>query len=275
MSTDTECDRLNPALGAILDVLRERTGADLTRYRPATVTRRVVNRMIFVGAQSFEQYLAWLLNDPREALHLLERVTIKVSRFYRNAATFDVLRREVIPALQAHAAGRPLRIWSAGCGCGEEPYTLAMLLEEHGVPGHVDATELDPAALAAAEGGRYPDAAAAELPQELRARYCRSAPHGFEVADAIRGRVRFMRHDLIALVPPPGNGEAYDLVCCRNVLIYLVPGTKEQALHTVRNAVRPGGFLCLGEAEWPLRPIAPSLQPLAHKTRIFRAVASS
>jgi chemotaxis methyl-accepting protein methylase len=150
-----------------------------------------------------------------------------------------------------------------------------MLLEEHGVPGHVDATELDPAALAAAEGGRYPDAAAAELPQELRARYCHSAPHGFEVADAIRGRVRFMRHDLIALVPPPGNGEAYDLVCCRNVLIYLVPGTKEQALHTVRNAVRPGGFLCLGEAEWPLRPIAPSLQPLAHKTRIFRAVASS
>jgi chemotaxis methyl-accepting protein methylase len=239
------------------------------------VTRRVVNRMIFVGAQSFEQYLGLLLSDPREALHLLERVTIKVSRFYRNAATFDVLRHDVIPALQAAAAGRALRLWSAGCGCGEDPYTLAMLLEEQGTAGVVDATELDPAALAAAEAGRYPDAAAAELPQELRARYCRPAPHGFEVADAIRRRVRFMRHDLIALVPPPGDGQPYDLVCCRNVLIYLAPGTKEQALHTVRDAVRPGGFLCLGEAEWPLRPIAASLQPLAHKTRIFRAIASS
>jgi chemotaxis methyl-accepting protein methylase len=274
-SPDTDVETLDPALGAILEALLERTGADLSRYRLATVARRVTNRMVAVGAASFEQYLHLLLTDAREALHLLERVTIKVSRFYRNAPTFDALRDEVIPALLASAAGRALRVWSAGCAYGEEAYTLAMLLDEQGAAGTVDATDLDPAALSAAETGRFPDAAAAELPQELRARYCSSAPHEFVVADAIRERVRFMRHDLIAPVPPPGDGEPYDLVCCRNVLIYLAPGTKEQALHTIRNAVRPGGFLCLGEAEWPLRPIAASLQALAHKTRIFRAIASS
>src|SRR6187397_1537377 len=92
-------------VSTILAVLRERTGMDFTRYRVATVQRRIANRMISVGADSFEDYVA------------------------------------------------PLRVWSAGCGCGEEPYSLAMLLEDAGVRGTIEATDIDPAALEAAQGG--------------------------------------------------------------------------------------------------------------------------
>src|SRR5690606_8067624 len=108
------------ALAAILRILFERTGTDFSTYRPCTVERRVRNRMIVAGADTFEQYLDKLRRDSAEAVRLLERITIKVSRFYRNRITFDWLRAEVIPGLAAAASGRPLGIWSAGCGFGEE-----------------------------------------------------------------------------------------------------------------------------------------------------------
>jgi chemotaxis methyl-accepting protein methylase len=267
-------DATDAAFGAILQLLCERTGADLSRYRPSTVSRRVLNRMISVGSSTFEHYLALLRADEHEALRLLDRVTIKVSRFYRNPVTFDALRGTVLPNLAAQSRGRPLRIWSAGCGCGEEPYTLAMLLHEAGIPGDVLATDIDPGALASAARGRYPSAALTELPLELRSRYLTMADGYYIVRQPVRDRVRFSRHDLTADSPPPGGGAAFDLVACRNVLIYFARAPQEGAMRALRACLADGGYLCLGEAEWPSPTVAPSLEALSLKTRIFRAVAT-
>lgn len=263
------------ALAAILRILLERTGTDFSTYRPCTVERRVRNRMIVAGADTFEQYLDKLRRDSAEAVRLLERVTIKVSRFYRNRITFDWLRAEVIPGLAAAASGRPLGIWSAGCGFGEEAYTLGMLLDEANVPGYVVATDIDPGALDRAVEGRYPRSAFIELPKELLARYVEPGEKSCRVDERARSRVRFARHDILSHCPPPGGSALFDLVCCRNVLIYLARGVQEKVLHTLRRRVRTGGFLCLGEAEWPPPSVAASLEALPHKTHLFRAVEHS
>jgi chemotaxis methyl-accepting protein methylase len=260
------------AFDGILALLCERTGTDFGCYRPSTVTRRVLNRMISVGASSFSDYLALLRDNEAETAHLLQRVTIKVSRFYRNREVFDVLRERVIPGLARARAGEPLRIWSAGCGYGEEPYTLAMLLEDGGVPGRISATDIDRTALNAALAARYTDAALGELPNDLRERYLYSI-HGTQVVcDTVRDRVQFAYGDLTALAA--GTIREFDLICCRNVLIYLAHDVQHRILSSLIGHVRPGGYLCLGEAEWPASPLAARLEPLGHKTRIFHVLGA-
>ncbi|MDP2275135.1 MAG: protein-glutamate O-methyltransferase CheR [Archangium sp.] len=261
---------MSPELDAILGLVRQRTGVDFSRYREATVERRVANRMISVGARSFGSYLVKLEADQDEARHLLSRISIKVSRFYRHAPTFEAVRQRVLPLLAARR--KPLRIWSAGCGCGEEPYTLALLLEEANVPGTVLATDIDPQALEAAQRGLYSADALAELPAALAERALLELDDGkrpmFAVRDEVRARVRFMRHDLL-FASAPGDG-MFDLVSCRNVLIYLQRDVREEVFGALRRAVRPGGFLCLGEAEWPSTPLDRQLTALSRQSRVFQ-----
>lgn len=261
----------DPAFCEILQLLHERTGTDFASYRLPTVARRTLNRMISVGAETFADYLQLLRQREGEAARLLEHVTIKVSRFYRHAPAFDMLRREVLPELVRQANDKPLTVWSVGCGCGEEPYTLAMLFAEAGVSCTIEATDIDPAALRKAARGYYADAALIELPKDLRERYLVRSDGFHEVNPLLREQVRFSHHDVLSSRPPPGGGE-FDLVCFRNLLIYLGHQFQDQALHSVRRAVRHEGYLCLGEAEWPSPAIATTLRPLAHVTRIFRAV---
>lgn len=259
------------AFHAILEVLHARTGTDFSRYRLSTVARRVANRMISVRAETFEHYLTLLRANDGEAFQLLERVTIKVSRFYRNRATFDALRANVLPTLRQLRHPESLRIWSAGGGCGEEAYTLAMLLDEAGIPGSIEATDIDARALSTARTAHYPAAAIAELPADLRDRYLETSGDHYVVSCAARSRVRFSHHDLTLSGDVPGGSAPFDLVCCRNVLIYFDRETQERALRRLRAAVRDGGFLCLGEAEWPPVSIAASLIAFPHTTRLFRA----
>jgi chemotaxis methyl-accepting protein methylase len=271
----TAADRA--AADAILMLVRERTGLDLSRYRPATIHRRIRNRMISVGAANLEEYLGLLQSQSTETAPLVDRLTIKVSRFYRNREMFDVLRSDVLPALAAARGDASLTIWCAGCGCGEEAYTFAMLLAERNQPGWVEATDVDPTALERARAGTYQAYAFEELPRELADRYVVSppgAPPGQgRVADLLRARTRFSRHDLTSACPPPGGGP-FDLVTCRNVLIYLQQAAQEQALDLLVGALAPGGVLCLGEAEWPSPRAAEALDVVAGRARIFRKAVS-
>lgn len=262
------------ALDAVLAIVRMRTGFDFSAFRRPTITRRVRNRMLGVGTATLPEYLALLERDEGETARLLDRLTIKVSRFYRDAPAFDRLRREVLPALAASAGGRPLRVWSAGCGRGEEAFTLAMLLEEAGIAGTVTATDIDAGALAHAHLAVYADAAATELPPELRARFtasCEARRGHFTVAPGIHARVAWRVDDLSA---PRRETPAYDLVCCRNVLIYLERPAQDQAMRRLAASIAARGYLVLGEAEWPSASVLPSLEPVSHRQRIFRARAA-
>jgi chemotaxis methyl-accepting protein methylase len=256
------------ALDAILAAVRSKTGLDFAAYRRPTVARRVRNRMVSLGVEALPVYLRVLESAQGEAEALVDRLAIKVSRFYRNAATFDLLRESVMPALAANAGGRALRVWSAGFGRGEEAYTLAMLLEERAVAGEVVATDIDPAAFAFAAGGIYPDAALEELPAALRDRFMESPRAGYwNVKTALRARVSWRVDDIASKASVPGQ---YDLVCCRNVLIYLDRPTQARVLARIAAAVAPGGYLLLGEAEWAPPDSMPALTAVAPRHRLFR-----
>jgi chemotaxis protein methyltransferase CheR len=259
-------------IGEIVAIVRARTGVDFLSYREPTLERRILNRMTSLGTATLEGYLRRLEDSEAEANLLLERITIKVSRFYRHRPTFDLLRAQVLPQLAS--LGRPVRAWSAGCGRGEEPYTLAMLLDEAGIAGSVEATDIDALALEHARIGVYVEDAAAELPAALRDRYlerceARRTPR-WRVRAALKSRVRFSRRDVTQSDAVP-RAAPFDLVCCRNVLIYWSPQAQARLLANLRAALAPEGYICLGEAEWPLGPPGAHLEPLAANGRVFRA----
>jgi chemotaxis methyl-accepting protein methylase len=257
-------------IGEMLAIVRVRTGVDFESYREPTLERRIESRMASVGLARREDYLHLLERSEAEAAQLLERITIKVSRFYRHPPTFDQLRERVMPRLAA--LGRPVRAWSAGCGRGEEAYTLAMLLDEASIAGSVEATDIDPGALQWGRAGVYAAEAAAELPERLRERYLERVPGPraarWRVRESLKARVRFSRGDLNQ--PDAAALAPFDLVCCRNVLIYWLPQVQVRLLQRLSAAVAREGYLCLGEAEWPLPPAGAGLEPLAPNARVFR-----
>jgi len=258
-------------LARILGALRDWRGVDFGGYRTSTVLRRVRNRMISARTRSMPEYLDRLVRDPHEADALLERLTIKVSRFFRDATTFEALRG----ALRSlGSGGRAPEVWSAGCGHGEEAYSLAVLLASQGARGarQIVATDVDPAALAAAARGSYALAALAEVPAALRERYF-VADHAAGTCRVVPGLRTFLElraHDLAGSSVAP-DGRRFDLVCCRNVLIYLGPRLQLEVERLLVESLAPGGLLCLGEAEWPLPEIAARLEVVDRRARLFRA----
>jgi chemotaxis methyl-accepting protein methylase len=261
-------------LGELVRLVARRTGVDLGGQRPSTLGRRAAGRLGACGARSAAEYLALLRADAAEPWRLLERLTIKVSRFFRNPATFAAVAGEVLPALRRARPGRPLRAWSAGCAFGEEAYGLAMLCAASGPGWSVLGTDVDRSALARARAGVYPAALAADVPPDVAERHlARRADGAVAVRPELARHVRFEAHDLCAGAPP-GAGARFELVACRNVLIYYVAERQARILATLLRALAPGGYLVLGEAEWPARAVAARLEVVDRAARIFKLAAS-
>jgi chemotaxis methyl-accepting protein methylase len=269
---EADVHMISTCLADVLEVLHARTGVNFATYRPAMLERRIARHFAMTGAGSSEDDLRQLQGSPTAAFRLLQNITIKVSRFYRHAPTFDHLGG-LLEQLARERAGRPLRIWCAGCAAGEEAYTLAMLLERAGIDGVIHATDVDATALNKARIGIYSIDATVELPSALATRYLepvvwRDQP-AYRVHDSLRARIRFSRHDITSDAPPPRE-RRFDLVSCRNVLIYFQPSAQADATRRLLDATDEGGVLCLGESEWPLPQFAAKLQSLPPRTRLFR-----
>lgn len=258
---------------AILRAVHARSGTDLSCYRPATVERRIQNRMISLGLKDLGSYQALVERCAEEPSRLIERITIKVSRFYRNPEVFEAIRSRVLAPQRPE---RPLSVWSAGCARGEEAYTLAMLLEERGLRGCVTASDIDPFALAAAREGVYREDLACDLPAGLRERFLRplqgACAGQVAVSESLKQRVAFELSDLTEEDAAP---RTFDLVCCRNVLIYWSADKQLALLRGLLAKLRPGGFLCLGEAEWPHPSLGPELEAISPRLRLFRRIAGA
>ncbi len=267
-------------LARILAVARARSGVDFRAYRRSTLERRIQSRMASVSAPTYGAYLRRLERDPAEAGLLCDWLTIKVSRFFRNARTYrrlDAVLREQRAAL---APGERLRIWSAGCGRGEEPYSLAMLL--CGLPGPapagaICATDVDPGALDVARRACFPPEALEELDADLRSRHLAASSdprRPYRVAEPVASLVTFLPHDLTASDRPPWSG-GFHLVCCRNVLIYLTPAAQRRVFDLLLGSLVPGGHLCLGRAEMPPPSLLARLGTVDDAAHVFRARAPS
>lgn len=257
-------------LTKMLEIVRQRKGLDFSGYRASTLSRRVHNRMIAVNAPTLSDYFVRLRDDPAEAEALVQKITIKVSRFFRDGATFDALRR----ALETKRdEGKVITCWSAGCGQGEEAYSLAILLQEVGQSAagtDVWGTDIDPLALARAADACYPAASLQGVCERRMAHYFYEtrSPRGpvYCVRPEIRNRVGLQLHDVTR-----GLGwHSFDLVCCRNVLIYLDLPLQRRVLEQLVSSLAPGGLLCLGEAEWIPSQWAQAFEVVERKSRLFR-----
>lgn len=258
-------------LRGLVSVLRRRSGLDLQGYRQPMVARRVQRRMALRGVTSMDDYGALLEADANEVQALRSDVLIGVTRFFRDPDAYEALRTKVLPDLVARArADRPLRVWVAGCSTGEEVYSLAIALMEamgdRTVPLKIFATDVNQRALAAASRGRYTLSDVIDLPGRLLQTYFDADGGVFTVRPQLRESVIFVPHDVITDAP----FTRMDLVCCRNLLIYLDLETQQRVLRSLHFSLRTEqGVLFLGSAEAPAG-VEKAVEAVDERHRLFR-----
>ena len=262
------------AFEALTREISRSAGLTLDAYKDKCLRRRIAVRMRACGVHTYAEYQGVLARSPGEYELLKDALTINVTRFFRNAETWERLRTEYLPALVAAAPG-VIRVWSAGCSSGDEAYGLAILVADAALAAgdgrglervHVDATDVDRRSLERAADARYRADALAEAPPDVVARYFEPEPDGWRVSPAVRRRVRVRRHDLMR-EPAPGT---YHLIVCRNVVIYFERPTQERLFAAFFDALVPGGLLVLGKVETLFGPARERLQLLDPRERIYR-----
>jgi len=227
--------------------IRRVCGIDLGYYRPAQMERRLRAFAERAGHPDLDAYLMDIRRSIVAREHFLDRMTINVSELFRNPERFAELERIHLPGL--HATGRGLKVWSAACSYGAEPYSLAILLHELDPEAHheVRATDIDQTVLARAREGAFSKADLRNLTSARRVRWFAGTPGGAGAVavDELRRAVRFSQMDLLKDRYPAGQ----DLILCRNVVIYFTEDAKRLIYGKLREALRPGGILMVGSTE--------------------------
>jgi two-component system, chemotaxis family, CheB/CheR fusion protein len=262
---------------ALFAYLKEARGFDFTAYKRATLYRRVHKRMQATGITDVHAYRDHLEVHPDEFRHLFGTILINVTGFFRDPLVWEYVARTVLP--QIVRDGMPaggLRVWSAGCASGEEPYTIAMLLAEAlGIERfrqHVKiyATDVDDDALGEARLASYTEKQVESVPPPLRAKYFTQVNDRYVFDREMRRSVIFGRHDLLQDAPI----SRVSLLTCRNTFMYFNLEAQVRILERLAFALLPGGILVLGKAEMLLGR-SPALQPADIKRRIFTKVGSA
>ncbi len=229
------------------------TGVDLNCYKTPQVQRRLKTYLLRSKYATWRNFFSGVRNDPVELGKFKDYLTINVSSFFRDPGKFEYLQETILPELLRGRSS--LRVWSAGCSRGHEPYSFAIMLSELTTPyrrHHILATDLDQSALQWAQaGGPYTAEDVANLPSVLLDRYFKVRDGAYYVIDNLRHRVAFRQHNL--LVDPftslePGE-VGFDLIACRNVVIYFTPAVKDRLYRHFYNTLRPGGVLFIGGTE--------------------------
>lgn len=228
------------------------TGVDLDCYKPPQMQRRLNTYLLRMGHSSWRNFFYAVRHDPDAVRRLKDYLTINVSTFFRDPERFEDLRRAIIPGLMAGRSS--LRVWSAGCSQGHEPYSLDILLAEATdpyCPHYILATDIDSAALEwARAGGPYAADEVKNVPPALLARYFERREDGYWVVESRRRRIAFRYHNLLS---DPFE-KRFDLIVCRNVVIYFTPQVKNLLYRRFRESLRPGGVLFVGGTEFLPRP---------------------
>jgi chemotaxis protein methyltransferase WspC len=231
-------------------LLERLIGLDAASLGPSALPAAVAERQRALGLPDPAAYAGQLAQSPAEQAELIDRLIVPETWFFRGGTgLFAHLAREA--AARTADGGRVFRALSFPCSTGEEPYSLAIGLTEAGLPPGrwaVEGIDLSPRLLAAAEGGVYREFSLRQTDPGRRARYFRHVDKGWALDDAVRSRVRYRVGNLL---DPKLSAEAYDLILCRNVLIYLTPAARRTALETLERLLVPDGWLGVGHAEGP------------------------
>lgn len=233
-----------------IDGIKKKTGIDLALYKEAQMKRRLTSLYEKRGYRNFVEFLNALEKDRDLMNEFLDRMTINVSEFYRNSKRWEVLQNKIFPMLLQ--SNRRLKIWSAACSTGEEPYSLAMVLSHHVPLSQIQvlATDLDENVIQKAKLGLYPERSLAEVPTDIKGKYFIKEGPFFKVKEEIKRTVTFKKHNLLK----DQYDSNFDLIVCRNVMIYFTEEAKDQIYENFSKSLRPGGVLFVGSTEQIFNP---------------------
>jgi two-component system CheB/CheR fusion protein len=236
----------------LLVLVRTTTGVDFAHYRQSTVKRRIARRMALRRIETLRKYYELLRKEPAEVHALHEDILITVTSFFRDPDVFKSLKGSVFPSfLKERPANLPIRIWVPGCSTGEEVYSIAISLfeslqdAESRLPIQIFATDVSESAIDKARAGIYLENSMVDVSPERQRRFFAKTETGWQISKSIRD-VCVFAHQNITSDPPFSN---LDLISCRNLLIYLEPILQKRVIPTFHYALRPMGFLLLGNAE--------------------------
>ena len=250
--TDVPLEQIEQDIQAVLMVVRTNTGHDFSRYKRTTIQRRIERRMALHQIQEMGDYRRYLRQNPAEIDNLFQDMTIRVTRFFRDQKSFDVLMKKGLqPLLQSKEAGDTVRIWVPGCATGEEAYSLAIMVLEasEGLEKFHDfkifATDINAEAVAVGRRAYFPESVAVDISQERLKRFFSKKDHHYHVDSKIRDMIVFAVHD-VSRDPPFSN---MDLVSCRNLLIYMNSELQGDMMQIFRYALNTDGILFVGASE--------------------------
>ncbi len=222
------------------------TKIDLNAYKEKQMKRRIETLISKNNITSYKDYVALIKKDAEKFEQFVNFLTINVSEFYRNPEQWGILDKEVFPAL-VQRFGKSLKVWSAACSTGDEPYSLVMALSKH-IPLNqikITATDIDKQVLDKARMGLYNEKSIAAVPPEFKKKYFTKVGNSYKIADEIKRQVEFKEHNLLKDPYPTGC----HLIVCRNVLIYFTEEAKEEIYKKFNAALAKDGILFIGSTE--------------------------
>lgn len=260
------------AIQKILMLLRSHTGHDFAHYKKNTITRRIDRRLAFHQLPDYGHYINFLRENPQEIDVLFNELLIGVTKFFRDSHAFESLREKLFHLLRHKADGEPIRVWVAGCSTGEEAYSIAMLIMEffemaklkRAPKVQIFATDLDMEAIEHARLGIYYDNIVADVSPERLDRFFIKKDDTYSVKKELREMIVFAQHNLIKDAP----FTRLDLLCCRNVMIYLTTELQKKIVPIFHYSLNNRGILFMGPAE-TIGGFSDMFNPIDPKWKIF------
>jgi chemotaxis protein methyltransferase CheR len=237
--------------------VKDYTSIDLAQYKEAQMKRRLTTLRMKKGYNTFAAFFDAMSKDKNLFYEFLDRMTINVSEFWRNPNRWEVVEQRFIPEMLKKS--RKLKCWSAACSTGEEPYTLAMILAEHGAlqDTMLLATDIDEGALDKAKKAVYADRSVRDVPAKYLTKYYRQENLTYHISDTLKKGIRFQKQNLLT----DTFDTQFDLIICRNVMIYFTEEAKHLLYQKFAHALKPGGILFVGSTEQIFSPSQYGLEP--------------
>lgn len=222
------------------------TKIDLNAYKEKQMKRRIDTLISKNKVVGYDNYVSVLKNDKARFDEFVNYLTINVSEFYRNVDQWQLLDKDIFPEL-IQRYGKNLKIWSAACSTGDEPYSLVMALSRH-VPVNqikIYATDLDKQVIEKAKIGLYAEKSVVGVPADLKKKFFTKVGPSYQISKEVKSRVEFREHNLLKDTYPTD----FHLIVCRNVLIYFTEEAKDEVFRKFQKSLRPGGYLFIGSTE--------------------------
>jgi two-component system CheB/CheR fusion protein len=270
-------DEEESCIAEILQLVKTGTSYDFTSYKPHTIKRRIMRRVVHHDMDGLNKYVEFLRENPAEVEILSKDFLIGVTKFFRDGEAFEIIYKKVLPSIiDDKKPGDQLKIWVAACSTGEEAYSLAILIKEHLNKANKElnvkifATDVDKEAIEIASKGIYDAHISKDVAPERLENFFTREGSKYSINQHIRKMVIFAHHNVIK--DPPYS--KVDLVSCRNMLIYMNPMLQRKILATFHFSLNINGFLVLGSSENP-GDIASELSEVSRKWKIYQNVRAS